>query len=210
MTPRPAYGAQRLLSPPPPEAWREINVQVVRTLADFQEVVAVRAVAYMAGQNCPYEEEFDGNDFSAQHMVARLAPGRPVAALRIRWFADFAKIERVCVLPEARGKDVVKVLVAHALELVARKGYVRVVSQIQARLLPMWRHVVPARTRPGRKPFAFSDYEYVEIEVDLPEHPGRITADTDPYIVLRPEGEWDAEGVLERSADRTAGGAVAA
>ena len=31
-----------------------------------------------------------------------------------------------------------------------------------------------------------------------------ITVDSDPYVVMRPEGEWDRESVLDRSASRPA------
>jgi len=29
-----------------------------------------------------------------------------------------------------------------------------------------------------------------------------ITLDSDPYVIIRPEGEWDTPGILEASASR--------
>jgi predicted GNAT family N-acyltransferase len=75
----------------------DLAVVIVRDLADYMKVVAIRASVFLAEQDCPYEEEFDNNDLSSLHLIAYLR-GEPVATLRIRWFANFAKIERVCVM----------------------------------------------------------------------------------------------------------------
>ena len=72
----------------------ELRVEMVRDLNDFMKVVAIRSAVFLAEQDCPYNEEFDHNDLSSCHLIAYLR-GEPVAALRIRWFANFAKIERV-------------------------------------------------------------------------------------------------------------------
>ena len=202
MTDKPRFGAMALRSPPPSKAWKRVEVRPVRTLDDFQKVIAVRSIVYMSEQDCPYEEEFDGNDFAATHLLGRV-DGEPVGALRMRWFADFAKLERVCILPSARRHSAVKVMVAHAFEIASRKGYTRMVAQIQARLQPMWEHVMDCYPRQGRSRFSFSDFEYVEIDIQLPRHPEPITPDVDPYVLIRPEGDWDHPGVLDRSVARS-------
>jgi hypothetical protein len=50
----------------------------------------------------------------------------------------------------------------------------------------------------------FSDHDYVEIVAETTPPPNALTIDTDPMILLRPEGEWDTPGVLDWSADRPA------
>ncbi|HCX10824.1 MAG TPA: GNAT family N-acetyltransferase, partial [Hyphomonas sp.] len=57
---------------------------------------AIRSAVFLSEQDCPYEEEFDGNDFCATHLLLK-AKGRPVGTLRIRWFAEFAKLERIAL-----------------------------------------------------------------------------------------------------------------
>lgn len=195
-------GSQVLRRTVPAEAWHDFKVEIVRTLDDYQRIVALRAVAFMAEQNCPFEEEFDGNDFAATHMLA-FAGGEAVAALRLRWFASFGKVERVCVAPGHRGSPALTVLLAHAFEHAARKGYKLMIAQIQARLWPLWSRLLRCRLRANRPPFTFSDYDYLEIDIPLPVHPKAIGPDADPYLVIRPEGEWDREGVLDASAKRT-------
>ena len=64
--------------------------------------IAIRGAIYMAEQRCPFEEEFDGNDFSATHLICH-KNGEPVGCMRIRYFAGFAKLERLAVRQEGRG-----------------------------------------------------------------------------------------------------------
>jgi hypothetical protein len=71
----------------------DLRVEVVRNLNDFMKVVAIRSSVFLAEQDCPYDEEFDNNDLSSLHLIAYLRD-EPVATLRVRWFANFAKIER--------------------------------------------------------------------------------------------------------------------
>jgi len=84
----------------PSEAY---SVDVVRTLDDLAQVQTVRALVYMGDQACPYGEEFDGNDLcGATHLLLR--SGRePVGVVRLRWFGEFAKLERLAVRREHRG-----------------------------------------------------------------------------------------------------------
>ena len=108
----PSIGELVLARPLPPGA---------RTLEEYQQAMAIRAAVYIAEQDCPYEEEYDGNDFTATHMVV-YAGARPVGTIRVRWFASFAKVERTSILKPFRGTPAVKVLLAETFESIARKG----------------------------------------------------------------------------------------
>ena len=57
------------------------------------KVFAIRAAVFMSEQDCPYEEEFDGNDFAAATHILGFVNGEAAAVLRVRFFADFAKID---------------------------------------------------------------------------------------------------------------------
>ncbi|MEM8633454.1 MAG: GNAT family N-acetyltransferase [Pseudomonadota bacterium] len=181
---------------------KDVRVELVRTFDQFQHAATVRSIAYIAGQSCPFEEEFDGNDFSASHLVAYLQ-GQPVATIRMRWFAGFAKLERLCVVQGLREKGVAKVIIAYALELAAKKGYQTVIAQIQSRLWEFWNRVVYCEKFTNRQEFSFSDYNYCEIEISVERHTEPITKWVDPYTLIRPEGYWDEPGVLDHSASRS-------
>ena len=180
----------------------DLAVEVVRNLNDYMKVVAIRSSVFLAEQDCPYDEEFDSNDLSACHLIAYLHD-EPVATLRVRWFAGFAKIERVCVMKHVRGGSLVKLMIETAVEMIARKGYSHVIGYIQKRLVPFWKQL-GFHPREGRDGFRFSDYEYVECSRTLEVRADALTIDSNPYVLMRPEGEWDKESVLDRSALRPA------
>ena len=181
---------------------QELRIEMVRDLNDYMKVVAIRSSVFLAEQDCPYDEEFDHNDLSASHLIAYLR-NEPVATLRIRWFASFAKIERVCVMKHVRGGALVKLLIETAVEMIGRKGYRHVLGYIQKRLVPFWKQL-GFHPRDGRDGFRFSDYEYVECFRELAARNDAICIDSDPYVVMRPEGEWDHASILDRSAARPA------
>lgn len=194
----------RIARPVRPLEEGEVTIEVARTLNDLLEVCAIRAVIYMGEQDCPYEEEFDGNDFAgATHLIARIG-GKAAGVLRIRFFADFVKVERVAVLSGHRGGMAAVALLEAAYDLAARKGYRRLVGYVQERLLKHWSRTVGVRARPGRPAFVFSDHRYIEVERDLTPPPDALHIDADPMILVRPEGAWDRPGVLDVSTARAA------
>lgn len=180
----------------------EIRISVVRDLSEYMKVVAIRSAVFLAEQDCPYDEEYDGNDLCSTHLIAYLR-GEPVATLRLRYFAGFAKIERVCVMKSVRGGAVVRALIDTSVEIVSRKGYRHVIGYIQKRLVPFWKQL-GFIARPERDGFRFSDYDYVECERVLDARHDALTRDSDPFVVMRPEGAWDHENVLDHSAKRPA------
>ncbi|MDR3506311.1 MAG: hypothetical protein P4L64_00270 [Caulobacteraceae bacterium] len=181
----------------------DLQVTVARTLNDLMQVMAIRTLVYMGEQTCPYDEEFDGNDFAgATHLILRKAD-EPVGVVRLRWFADFAKLERLAIRKEYRGGRGLLLLSRAAFDLAERKGYRRLMGHAQLRVAPFWQRYFQGRVRQNRNGFCFSDYDYVELEFDLKPSADAITIDSEPMVLLRPEGEWDRPGVLDRSVGRS-------
>ena len=180
-----------------------IEVSVVRTLDQLPQVYALRGMVYMGEQDCPFDEEFDGNDLSgATHLVARI--GRePVGVIRIRWFASFAKLERAAVVRRHRDSGVAHALWSASAEVAALKGYRFILGHIEPRLLGFWERCAGFRLREGRAPFRFSDREYVEVIAELPPRADAIDLSAPPLVLLRPEGAWDKPGVLDESVARS-------
>lgn len=177
---------------------------VARTLEDLMQVMMIRSLVYIGEQKCPYDEEYDGNDFSgATHLILRRNK-EPIGTLRIRWFADFAKLERVAVRTEYRGTRATLELVREAFRIAERKGYRKILGHAQARLLPFWSRHFKGMPRQSREAFVFSDHDYVEIVAETTPPSDALTIDSDPMILLRPEGEWDRPGVLDWSTARPA------
>lgn len=83
--------------------------------ADLAHCLALRRRVFIEEQNVPEADDLDGRDATAIHLLGRL-DGTPVAALRLRLLPPYGKVERVCVLPEARGTGAGAALMAAALE----------------------------------------------------------------------------------------------
>lgn len=70
---------------------------------DLATCLDLRRQVFMQEQNVSEEEERDGRDHAAHHILARFE-GRPIGCARILVDKDTAKIGRVCVLSDQRGK----------------------------------------------------------------------------------------------------------
>lgn len=181
-----------------------LEVAVCRTLDDLMQAMAVRTLVYMGEQACPYDEEYDGNDFAgATHLLLR-RDGEPIGTLRIRWFADFAKVERVAVRREHRRGRATLMLILAAKRLAEKKNYRQILGYGQVRLIPFWEQYFNAHVREERRSFVVSDHDYVEMIVEGVPPPDALTLDSSPLELLRPEGAWDEAGVLDRSTPRPA------
>lgn len=176
------------------------SVAVARTFDDLMRVVAIRSAVYIAEQDCPYEEEFDGNDLSATNLLGYI-DDEPAGCIRVRYFAGFAKIERLAVRHEFRTSKLAFRLVRAAIALAAAKGYTRLYGHARKDLVRFW-SLFGFKPAEGRGEFAFSDVAYVEMVRDSQRDPRAIGLKDDPYVLIRPEGRWHVPGVLERSAAR--------
>lgn len=180
----------------------DLNAKVAATADDIAKVFALRSAVFMSEQDCPYEEEFDGNDYCATHILGTV-DGEPAAVLRVRYFADFAKIERLAVLPRFRRTLIMKAVVEKGIEICRRKGYRQLYGHAQKRLTRFWGKF---GFKPMNKnfPLVYSDHEYVEMWAELERMHDAITVMSDPYVIVRPEGRWDTPGALDSSAARPA------
>ncbi|MDE2466012.1 MAG: GNAT family N-acetyltransferase [Alphaproteobacteria bacterium] len=180
----------------------ELSVSIARNFNDLMQVCAIRGATYIAEQDCPLEEEFDGNDLTATHLVGYVGD-EPAGCLRIRYFADFAKLERLAVRHEYRNTKLAFRLARAGSELCRMKGYRRLYGHARKELVRFW-NVCGFKPLEGRPMFVFSDESYVELVKDLPPANDAIKIGDDPYVLIRPEGRWHMPGILERSVGRGA------
>ena len=179
---------------------RSISIRIARDPNDLMLVTAIRAAVYLAEQDCPIEEEFDGNDLVAAHFIGFVGT-EPAGCLRVRFFGEFAKVERLAVRHQFRRSRVSFKLVQASVDYVKRKGFKKIYGQAQDRLVDFWAHFGAKPLGHNRK-VTFSDFSYTEMVLDIEPGPDAITLDSDPYVIIRPEGDWDRPGVLDISSGR--------
>ncbi|MBV9567214.1 MAG: GNAT family N-acetyltransferase, partial [Hyphomicrobiales bacterium] len=110
-------------------------------------------------------------------------------------------LERLAVRKEFRRTRVSFDVVRTAVEHVRRKGFRRIYGHAREGLEKFWSHFGGKPLAPGRD-FAFSDYRYSEMVAEYDALPNAINLESGPYVIVRPEGDWDRPGILEGSAKR--------
>lgn len=175
---------------------RSIGIKVVHCLDELLQVFAIRSATYLGEQGVPYREDMDGNDFSGTHLIGYVGT-EPAACLRLRYFSDFVKVERLAVLPRFRNSRIAFRIVRAGIDFAREKGYHRFYGQAEASIYPLWQRF-GFKARPGDGVSYMTGRRYLEgdLEVDRPND--YISTDAGAYVLLRPEGRWHEEGDFER------------
>src|ERR1700748_3345344 len=189
-------------SAPAKDNARAVSTRLARDANDLMLITAIRSAVYLAEQDCPIEEEFDGNDLCAAHFIGYIG-SEPAGCLRVRFFGEFAKIERLAVRHQYRRTRVSFKLVQASVDYVKRKGFRKIYGQAQDRLVDFWAHFGAKPLGHNRK-LTFSDFSYTEMVRAIEPSADAITLESNPYMIIRPEGDWDRPGVLDLSSTRAA------
>lgn len=99
-----------------------MDIKLVETEKEQQHAYQVRTLVFVEEQGVPKEEEIDNLEQEAIHFVG-YCNNMPVAASRMRFAGQFAKLERVCVLKEKRGMGFGRDLILVMENLAKAKGY---------------------------------------------------------------------------------------
>ncbi|MDJ0858131.1 MAG: GNAT family N-acetyltransferase [Dinoroseobacter sp.] len=98
-----------------------IAVREIAGPAELDVCRDLRRKVFIEEQNVAEDEEWDGRDSEALHLLA-FSGSKPVGTARLRKVGDMGKIERVCVLAEARGTGAGRTLMEAAVETLRRVG----------------------------------------------------------------------------------------
>jgi predicted GNAT family N-acyltransferase len=100
-------------------------------------VMAVRAAVFLGEEDCDFAEEFDGNDTEATHILA-FKNGEPAGTIRIRWFGDFARYERLAIRKRHRSLSMANALIRCAIKVSRRRGYTRATGLARQGTEALW------------------------------------------------------------------------
>jgi predicted GNAT family N-acyltransferase len=174
----------------------QVTVKLAHSIEEMMQAFAVRAAVFLGGQDCPYAEEFDGNDCTATHFLGYVGD-EPASACRVRYFAGFARLERVAVRPQFRNRAVGGKMIKFVYDFCREKGYTRIHGQAEEHLVRFWEKF--GFRRLAAPSFSYGGREYVELICDLETHPDPIAIGKDPMLFVRPEGYWAQPCRSERS-----------
>ncbi|EME69940.1 acetyltransferase [Paramagnetospirillum caucaseum] len=155
-----------------------------------------------------------GDDVSGRYAPYAIIPRQTLLhhsagrdrTMRIRYFADFVKIERLAILPHYRksrygARGVAWALGEFALDFCRRKGFTRFYGHALEDLVPFWNKLSGGflLPMPGEAPFECSGKMVVPMFGETEAKSDAITHDSGHYVIVRPEGNWDSPGYWELS-----------
>jgi GNAT superfamily N-acetyltransferase len=165
----------------------KFEAHLVTSFSDFERVVAIRRSVFC--DECGYDEdnEFDGNDLCAAHILLSM-DSNPIACARIRFFADFVLLERFSVLPAYRHSLAAQHLSRAALAYAAAKGYRRVFGVVRDRFVNFWIRM-GGFVREDIGPMKLGRYEYFPVELPIPSRFSRGSIEGDVDALLAREAD---------------------
>ena len=107
--------------------------RIAETPADVVKALLVRAIVFMEEQRISYAEEIDAFEDDSIHVVGEI-DGEPIAAARIRFFGDVAKLERLAIRSAWRGQGHGDRLLEFMLAVARSRGVEKFKLHAQARL----------------------------------------------------------------------------
>ncbi len=115
----------------------QVTVEEVISQSDFAICMAIRMEVFVFEQDVPADIEWDAFDRTSTHFFAR-ADGKPVATARLRDDAGIAKIERMAVRKDYRGKGVGDALITKVMEHAKAKGFAKAFLSAQDHAIPFY------------------------------------------------------------------------
>ena len=145
------------------------TVRTVTNPVDREACFAIRIAVFVDEQGVPREAELDSYEANAVHLLAE-ADGRPVGTMRWRAVPPAtAKLERVAVLPQARGLGIGRALVLEALRQVAAAGLGEAVLHAQTSAAPFYERL--GFLAEG-EPFEEEGIEHIRMRLEPVRAPG--------------------------------------
>ena len=98
-----------------------LDIHIVKDKRELDQVLKVREVVFILGQKVDWDEEMDGLEDQATHIIA-LLDNNPVGCARLRIIDDRAKLERIAVLHEYRKMGIGIAITNFLVEQAKKKG----------------------------------------------------------------------------------------
>lgn len=168
-----------------------LRMEVARTPEQLAHAFAIRSICFMEDEGYRVKHAFDGNDYVGTHIIV-YDGDEPIGATRLRWFKDFAKIERTAFRKAHRSARILRDCSDFIFGHVAMKGYDRLVTLAEEHYARVWIRVLgftKVDDEPVSRPGEEARFYLLEKRLVVPEH--AITADTPIRVMIRTEGAWD-------------------
>ncbi|OCA84230.1 GNAT family N-acetyltransferase [Bacillus sp. FJAT-27225] len=114
-----------------------MDVVLVSSEKEKQDAFSVRKTVFIEEQHVPEEEEIDQYEDACAHFV--LYDGaNPVGAGRFRVIDDYGKVQRICVLKDARGTGAGSAIMNKIEEYAKTQGVKKLKLDAQVHAIPFY------------------------------------------------------------------------
>ncbi len=151
-------------------------IKMVKNLSDLENAYEIRREVFMVEGDEPEEEQFDGNDLCASHLIAHWN-GEAVGTMRLRIVsgANGGTIiwERLAILKEAREKNpwVLRALLKSARHYTELMGVNRIIGIVEnEKLMKMYKNYGFSKT--GETPLVYRGHAYTPMHMELNKEAG--------------------------------------
>ena len=171
---------------------KDIRVELATSEELYKAAKAVRKQVFVKEQGIPEDKEFDGNDFCSAHVVAYIQkrPRKlPIGTMRIRFFSDFVKFERMAVTRNFRKTNVAADIMQYGFDYAAQKGYRKIYGMCKQELLARWQRCGYHEIE-GADKIEQNGMTLIPICCDIPQNPRALTMVSEPSLLTAKEGHW--------------------
>ena len=177
----------------------KFDIALVHNEADFEAMKKIRRVVFVEEARIPEEKEFDGNDYCSAHILAKVNDV-PQGTMRVRFFSDFVKFERMAVMPEFRKTDLADKIMKYGFDYATAKGYQQVYGICKEKLLPRWEKNGYTRI-PDAPLIEQNGMTLIPIMRNLPKNEHSLSLQSNLSLLNLPEGEWPQMDALRLRED---------
>ena len=178
----------------------ETRVSMIKDLAEMEQAYDIRRQVFMVEGGEPEDEQFDGNDFCAAHLLAYWK-GEPAGTMRLRIVSgsDGGTIiwERMAILKDAREQNpwIFRALMNSARHYTEMMGIKNVIGIVEnPKLMRFWRIYGGKET--GEAPLDFRGHKYRPIRLTIDREESVPTPTLRQAIMAVPEVFNETRGSL--------------
>ena len=166
----------------------KVDIDVVRSLSDLMKSFDLRRNVFVKNGGVPENEEFDGNDFTATHFLAKVN-GKPAATCRMRYFGDFVRLERACVAPEFKHFNLFQSVWAFVKNFAEEKGFKTGYCLCEEKYLSHWEKQGFEKIK-GTEPLKMGHRTLYPVLYHFSPKSSAIKLNSNPEFMIAAEGKW--------------------
>jgi predicted GNAT family N-acyltransferase len=113
---------------------QNLEISIIKERASLEHIRNIRMTVFVEEQNVPKKLEMDVFDEidKAEHVLMKYE-GKPIGCARIRFLAKKAKLERIAILKEYRGRGFGKALMEYMIDYCRKRGFKEIILHGQLR-----------------------------------------------------------------------------